>query len=615
MDQPADQPDLILRTLTSKVLWLGTVILVLLAAGLITFAAVKYTTHGNNLASLITLALGVNFLTGAVGAALFDLLIKRPQEERRAKVATQSDVTEVRGAIEQNSQAIDNLEQKFVEVAQFVQQHAKAAPLAESNVADMFATRALAGAAMRDAVLHSDVSEIRILGISLNEFLNNTHDSAWSTIHKYLTGSLPPPKGIKTLSVKVLVCDPKSLASHLLNVPNPSAQDSPATATSNEEHKSVQEADFEHVLARLRPLLNPPGFDGHAVTLEFRVYRDFPPNFLFAVGRTVFVQPYYLHNYGSERPHMPVLKYDPNSAMSAALVNQFDLMWVKASASPGNMIEDKPVRIDGGAARTGIMELYTNAHMAIAQLERLMRSAQRRVFVQGISLVPFIRGELNDVFIEAVNRKDVTVRVLILDPRSEAAKQKTFARYESTGDERAKAGWLAYGEAEAGRYGPHQSSDIYDNIRNSLISFMRVARDANRDVPGKVQVRLCNSVEAFIMVADDYVLYEPYHFGNEFNLTYPSQTPLQLAGNMPLVEFHPPRPDPFLPRRGTNVSSPVEVCVSHFERVFTQFSMDVPDDLVSSCRSAIPVGFDIMRRISGKFIDPASGKLLGESLS
>jgi hypothetical protein len=577
--QPTDQPDFILRTLTSKVLWLGTVILILLAGGLITFATIKYTTSGNNLVSLITLALGVNFLTGAVGAALFDLLIKRPQEERRAKLATQSDVTAVRGAIEQNSQAIHTLEQKFVEVADFVQQHARAAPLTESNVVDMFATRTLAAAAMRDAVLHPEAAEIRIMGIALNEFLNNTRDSAWSIIHKYLRGRLPLPKGMKQLSVKVLVCDPKSLAAHLLNVPDPPAQESLVAAMSGEEYKSAQEADFEHVLAQLRSLLNSPGVHGLAVTLEFRVYREFPPNFLFAVGRTVFVQPYYLHKYGSERPQMPVLEYDPNSSMSAALVNQFDLMWAKASASPDNMIEGKPVRIDAGAARTGVMELYTDAHMAIGQMERLMRSAKRRVFVQGISLVPFIRGELNDAFIEAVNRKDVIVRVLILDPWSEAAMQKTFARYESTGDPRAKVGWLAYRRAEVGRDAPHQSSDIYDNIRNSLISFLRVARDANRDVPGKVQVRLCNSVEAFIMVADDYVFYEPYHFGNEYNLAYPSQTPLQLAGNMPLIEFHPPRPDPFLPRRGANVSSPVEVCVSHFERVFTQFSKDVPDDL------------------------------------
>jgi hypothetical protein len=571
--QRADQPDLILRTLTSKVLWLGTVILMLLAGGLIAFATFKYTARGNNLASLITLALGVNFLTGAVGAALFDLLIKRPQEERRAKVATQSDVTAVHGAI-------DHLEQKFVEVAHFVEQHAKMAPLTESNVVDMFATRALAAEAMRDTVLHSEASEIRILGIALNEFLNSAHDSAWSVINKYLTGRLPLPKGTKTLSVKVLVCDPKSLASHLLNVPNPSAQESMATATANEEYKSAQEADFEHLLARLRPLLNTPGVDGRAVTLEFRVYREFPPNFLFAVGHTTFVQPYYLHKYGTERPQMPVLKYDTNAAISAALVNQFDVMWAKASAGPDQLIEGKPIRIDGGAARSGVMELYTNANMASAQLERLLRSAKRRVFIQGISLVPIIRGELNDAFIEAVNRKDVTVRVLILDPRSEAAKQKTFARYESTGDERAKAGWLAYRAAEADRDAPHQSSDIYNNIRISLNLFMRVAREANRDAPDKVQVRLCSSVEAFIMVADDYVLYEPYHFGNEFNLTYPSQTPLQLAGNMPLVEFHPPRPDPFLPRRGANVSSPVEVCVSHLERVFTQFSTDVPDDLI-----------------------------------
>jgi hypothetical protein len=582
MAQTDEQPEIALGRLTSRVLWLGAVILVMLAIGLITFAALTYTTRGSNLGSLITLALGVNFLTGAAGAALFDLLIRRPQEERRIRVATQSDISTILAAVADNRNAISGLGNRFAEVAEFVEQHARAAPLAESNIADMFPSRALAAEAMRDAVLHPDVTEVRILGIALNEFLNSSHNSAWSVIHKYLTAELPLANRSKKLSVKVLVCDPKSLAAQLLHVPNAAVHAPPRIPSIHEEYRSPLEADFEHVTARLQPLLNRQQSGNDAVTFEFRIYREFPSNFLFIAGRTTFVQPYYLHQYGQERPRLPVLKYDSTAAMSTALIHQFDVMWTKAAAPPDSMIDGKPVRIDGGAARSGIVELYTNAATASAQLERLLRSAKRRVFMQGVSNIPIIRGELHDAFIQVVNREDVIVRILILDPRSEAAKQKTFARYESIGDERAAGGWLAYRAAEAHRDAPHQSSDIYDNIRIALNWFLRIARDANRDAPGKVKIRLCSSVEAFIMIADDYVLYEPYHFGNEFNLSFPAQTPLQLAGNMPLVEFHPPHPDPF-PGRGTeNVSSPVEVCVSHFERVFEQFGIDVPDDLFES---------------------------------
>jgi hypothetical protein len=442
----------------------------------------------------------------------------------------------------------------------------------------MFASRALAATAMTDAVLNSQISDIRIMGITLSDFISATRASAWSVLQRYLTGERPLPKGTETLDVKVLVCDPKSLASHLLNVPH-STYGSADVLTNDEEYKSALEADFEHVLSRLRPLLNRQQSEGSGITFEFRVYRGFPSSFFFSAGRTAFVQPYYMHKYDLDQPEMPVLQYDSNSVMSAALVHQFDVMWREASACPDVLIERKPIRIDGGAARTGIVELYTSASMASVQLERLLRFAKRRVFLQGISNVPIIRGELNEAFIEVANKKDVTVRVLFLDPRSEAAKQKTFARYQSMRDPRAAVGWDAYLATAPSRDAPHQSSDIYDNIRISLNWFMRVARDANHVVPDKVKVRLANSVNAFIIVVDDYVLFEPYHFGDEFNVSFPVQTPLQLAGNMPLIEFHSPRPSPFPPRRGENVSSPLDVCVSHFERVFEQFSVDVPDDL------------------------------------
>ena len=577
-----DQPELVLRSLTSKVLWLGAVILIMLAGGMIYIASLTYTTHGNNLGSLITLSLGVNFLTGAAGAALFEILIRRPQEQERAKVASQADVVAVGGAIDQGRRDLEELSVQFSQVTTFIQQHAKAAPLEDANIAQMFSSRTRAAAAMRESAERLEGSEIRIMGITLNDFL--THSLAWSAIQRYLTGKVPLRRGNDRLSVKIVVCDPKSLAAYLLDMSG-SSDKTPVSITSpiDEEYESPLEADFRHVVSRLRTLLNRPKSESDAVTFEFRIYRGFPPNFLFSVGHTTFVQPYYLHKYDAERPEMPVLKYDAHSTMSVALQDEFDVIWNAATASPDSLIRDKPVRVEGGAARSGIVEVYTSASAVRVQLERLLRGAEHRVLMQGVSNVPIIRGELNDAFIELVNRKDVTVQILMLDPRCEAAKQKTFARYQSTRDPRAGDSWEAYKAAScSGESSAHESSDIYDNIHIALNWFQRVARDANREAPGKVRIRLCNSVEAFIMVADDCVLFEPYHFGNEFNVSFPAETPLQLAGNMPSLEFHEPRPRPFPPRRGENVSTPLEVCVSHFERVFNEFAVDVPDDLFDS---------------------------------
>ncbi len=569
-DTNPKDPDL--HALTSRVLWLGAVILAMLAAVLIWLGKV-YTAKWW---APITIGFGVNFFTGAVGAALFEILIRRPQRERREGI-TRSDITAVKAAVDAAGHDIGVLRQHLSEISIFVEKQSKAATLEELQIAQMFPTRRLAAVPMHQAVLQTELSEVRILGITLGDFLSSSPGSAWWQLRRYCMGEVPLPAATESLSIKILVCDPKSLGAHLVNVTNTDSVSS--AASRDEDEQSSLEAEFDYVHARLRPFLNhQEGRD--RISVELRVCRELPASFIFSANRTTFVQPHVLQPHRAiEGLNLPVMKYEPASPISAAIVHQFDLLWKYAAASPAHLISGKPVRISGGAARTGIVEVYTSANLARSQLERLLRSAKERVMIQGISNVPIIRAELNEAFIEAARRPGVSVKVLILDPRSTAAKQKTFARYQSIGDQRAAVGWEAYRSAPAARDAAHQSSDIYINIRLALDWFERSAREVNAATPGKVQVKLCGSVEAFMMIVDDYVLFEPYHFGDEFNLSFPTQTPLQLAGNMPLIEFHTPQPAPFLPRHGSNISSPLEVCVSHFDRVFDCFSIDPPEDL------------------------------------
>jgi hypothetical protein len=212
-------------------------------------------------------------------------------------------------------------------------------------------------------------------------------------------------------------------------------------------------------------------------------------------------------------------------------------------------------------------------------MARLLAGARRRVWIQGVSNVPILESPLNGAFEAAAHRDGVDVRVLILDPLCESAFQKTFALAQKNGDSCAEAGWPAYRATCLDRDGPHRTSSTFHNIRRALDWFSRVAQAANAaQGADKVGVRLCSSVDAFMLVVDDHVLLEPYHYGDGTKTEFRAQTPLQLAEDMPLLEFHRPG-SPVFPRPPGGQANPLRVCETHIERVFTEFSRAVPDDL------------------------------------
>jgi hypothetical protein len=567
-----------LRWAYNRILWLGATILLMLAVGLIAITLVQPGDRRQQTGFQITLALGVNFLTGAVGAALFEILIRRPQERER-QIATRSDVDEVAHEIDRSGRQLRELKQDLDRVTSFVARHedfdylGKLESLEQAEISDVFASRPRAFAAMHESAQLPRTTEISVLGITLSDFVTGKEGSPWSLVDGYLRGHRPLPTGSTGLSVRVLICDPHSLGARLFRAPVPGGGDGQLLEL---EH------DIRHATALLRSLRQAAEARTDArVSLEFRFCRALPQCFLFVTDHAAYVQPYYLLQTAGDRAAMPVLRYDADADMRKALARHFDTLWSHASARPDDLIDGKPVRIERGAAQSGLVEIFTNAEDARSQMARLVANARRRVWIQGISNVPFLERPLNAAFEKAAHREGVDVRVLILDPRGRYAIQKTFALFQTSGAACARDGWDAYLAACADGAGPHQSSGTVRNIRRSLEWFSRVADAANTTGhPDKVSVRLTASVESFMLVADDHVLLEPYHYGDGTKTEFQAQTPLQLAEDMPLFEFHLPRAAPF-PARLDERSDPVRLCETHLDRVFREFSTEVPPDLLA----------------------------------
>jgi hypothetical protein len=532
--------------------------------------------------SALLSALGVNFLTGAVGAALVEVLIKLPQRYGQHRVTRHDVESAVAAGLRPMRMSLDAM-------TEFALRYARSEALDEAGVAELMATRADAWPAMSEAVASPRLTQVRIMGIMLNDFLRDAPGSIWTVLKTLLTSPSELDGDPNGLTVKVLIVDPRSLAAHLITSEvGGDDQDGPG-----HRHADLTE-NVRHLLSQLRLVRRRVearrAKDNLRLSFEYRLTRALPPGFLFITDDAAFLQPYYLNGTVGGARELPVLRYDANSAFRDSLVRHFDTLWTHAAVAPHDAEADpirKPlIRVEQGAALSGLVHVYTNGDEALQRMATLLGAARRRVWIQGISNAPIMGDVLSDAFQTAAFKNNVAVRVLILDPSSNNARRKTFTRYHDMKHPSTVDGWPAYADRHA-----HRLSDITRNINLSLHWFSDLASRANAlsdpvtdtgldhlGSPHKMWVRLCRSVEAFVLIVDDVVLLEPYHFGAEMNNEYPAKTRMQLADNMPLFEFHAPKPAPFLPR-AVRLSA-LEIYSAHFRRVFEDFAKDVPPELI-----------------------------------
>jgi hypothetical protein len=574
-----------LRWAYTRILWLGATILALLAVGLMAIPILQPPDRRGGLGFTISLALGINFLSGAVGAALFELLIRRPKEGERP-TASRADLRAIHSTVSESTTQLSGLAQSLARVTAFVDRHDefhyihKLDALDRAGISEVYATRRDASPAMALSFGASHITEIRLLGVTLTEFVR-AGDGPWSVIEEYLTGDRSLPDGSTHLSVKVLVSDPEGVGVRLFAAPSPSGAGHPRVSTLQEDVRNVSARmrALQHILAsRNAPAARNGSADGERaqnvfdlsgpttlpVKLEFRFCRVTPHFFLISTNFTTYMQPYYLSQQASPNASMVVLQYGSQTAQHHALTRHFDTLWVYSSADPTEVLDRASVGVEHGASESGLTEIFTSGTTARTRMVALLNSAKRRVWMQGLALIPILSGNLEGAFEAAAHRAGVDIRILLLDPLSEACFRKSYvAHLKGHSSGQATGGWTEYVASGAA----HRLSNIYNNIIRS--------RDWFNDLehalpPGKMAVRLAQSVEGFVLIVDDVILIEPYHYGGGLRTHFPSQTPLQLAEDLPAFEFHSPSSSLF--PRSRDRSNPVEIFSRHFERVFEDFS-------------------------------------------
>jgi hypothetical protein len=408
------------------------------------------------------------------------------------------------------------------------------------------------------------VRQIRLMAVSLNDFVRGMgplHE-AWRRLEDLIRGNMPLPEGVTGLDIKVLIIDPNCFGAALRSH---GESRMPASIAGRLETETRETA--EHLLDLQRNIAR--GSSG--VSFELRLYRFPPIFFLCRTDSTSYVQPYYFwpsRHLEKEAPN-PVLKYEgqPGEPWTASLHTQtekhFNWIWDNAAVPAEEVIDGKQVGLDRGASVNGIVNIFDDPQDALDRMLYLLANAKREVALQGISLDSFFnQGKpLFEAIAKLVERHDVKVRCLLLDPQSEQARLRAYREQ-----------LFVHPGMNFGDYSDefHRRSTLFNETNSSLNSII-MALQPRAD--GNFEARLTSSAPScFMLQVDDTVVAEQYHYGkiNEGG----DKFPVILGKQMPIVEFTTARSEVY---SKDPMRDPVRLLENHFDFVFEHFSRPIED--------------------------------------
>jgi hypothetical protein len=292
--------------------------------------------------------------------------------------------------------------------------------LLERNVDHAYASRKAAGSDIFKALTDPEVTEILIMGISLNDFTQGLVKPdaqlrrAWETLEEWITHPDRRP-GQRKLDIRVLIIDPKSFGAQLR-----AFGETPRNMKPERLRRDVE--DTAETLQKLKAIVNQQA--NPLVTFDFRFYRLPPQLFVCRTDKSSFVQPYYFWETRHDEVPVPLLRYSDSAALHTGTRNHFEIIWEHASVIASDYLEGKETGFDRGVHETGITNIYTDLDVARERMEWVVREASNRLYIMGISLNTFFKpgGSLLATIQRAIEKNpQLDVKVLLLNPDSDAA--------------------------------------------------------------------------------------------------------------------------------------------------------------------------------------------------
>ncbi|MGO9678359.1 MAG: hypothetical protein ACLPW4_14020 [Candidatus Sulfotelmatobacter sp.] len=415
--------------------------------------------------------------------------------------------------------------------------------MARSGIERIYPGRREAGDDLYRDLIRKDTNEIRIIGISLNDFGHAQQPGlaeAWEAIRGYVLRGRATTGARRHLDIKVLIIDPNCFGATLRS----RAELRKGHVLPGRLEDDVR--DIANMMYELEKVANENG-EKTGVTFECRLYRLPPMLFLFLVDSACYVEQYHFWSERKAGTPVPVVKYRKTEEesdvyqMHEEMRGHFDWIWKHGSISLPEFLEEVAVGVEASMHKASALNVYTEPGLTLERMLYLLNHAEKEVAIQGVSLRSFCQtGELWLALRKLIEDGRVKIRMLFIDPNCEQAK---FRAYREVRLQRQGVQWKQY-ETHAQL---HRTSGLYGDTDRAIRTLAREVKVVAADPPrpdwklNLEAARYTSAPHCFLLRVDGSVLVEQYHYGKI--LASGLRAAAILGKDMPVVEFINQQPD------------------------------------------------------------------------
>ncbi len=502
------------------------------------------------------------FLTALVSFGVNALIARQSAALKQEELARQEHETNAH--FNQLTVGIDALQERVMsQTTQLVESVSSLEALREAGVQKVYSTRDDAAADLRAALDDRNATSIKIIGISLNDFLRDERPqlrSLWQAIKTRLLDAAD--NGGVTPKVQILLIDPRSRGAFL-------------RAEAEQERDKDSTRLYEDVTVAVdllnklrRRLAESPS---SIASLEVRLYRTAPILYLVRTSAVSFLQQYYFRPTHLQSIPIPVFRagaraahHGNGSSLHDELGFHFDWIWKHASIGLDDYLDGECHGHDHTAHRARIRNIYYDAGTSRKRILHLIRDpSNRRIWIKGISLRSFFRpdSELCAAIIEACRRRKTDVRILVIDPDSEQAKLRSFREHLIHAPRGARLEGFTPHDRE------HQR--LYKETQETIEQIQFLCGElAKLSIPASFRAQAFSSApEAFVFLTDTAAIVEQYHYGKIGRED--GDVLGVLGGDVPVVEY-----EAF---GASHVQDPYRIFEDHFKFVYDHCSRKIAE--------------------------------------
>jgi hypothetical protein len=443
----------------------------------------------------------------------------------------------------------------------------------DSGIVQIYLNREAAAEDIETNLKDERNTEIRIMGVSLNDFLRNDNPrdhlrQLWTELKNRIEKDIEfNNNNHKKVFIKMMLIDPRCFGA-LLRSKGEERSDPNAT-----DHLEENVNDVIPHLANWEKISK----NNKNVIFECRLYRTAPILFLCQTDFITYMQGYYMWSIRSRDRQIPVLKFQQDPArpdkgtppLHEELEKHFDWIWEHDSISVCDFYEKHEYGLESGAGLCRLHGIHFENNDVIKRVEWLLINAKKRIWIQGISLHNFFKYL---EWITALTQKiysGIEVTMLLLDPECE---QALYRSYRESPD----YSKIAFNDfIKSGKNSQSKLSTDHQNTIDHAIRIIEYCKSNNCNCQSNFKLANYKSAPGcFMMIVDDeFALVEQYHYGK----VQPPGVPqgIALGKDMPLLEFRN-YPHKLYRDKAPNERSPFDLLKDHFEFALKQSNQIIP---------------------------------------